>query len=271
MTNEKSTKSLIISSLGNDFPLSLNQVSKEVRKQKNISYQAVFKVMGELVKGRIVDKIDKQYFLNKDWVDGQTKDFSRYYSNYFNINYNQNEIYPESLIQVFKFQSLREMVDFIMQGYVKGLISKTGNVYISVKRLHPLVPTSIISLLKKIATENNIYVACESNGYADKITAKLFKSLGLNTKLGADIPNRNSVCFEDCLLQYYLFFPAEYKKKVHAFSDNVKEKSGMSIIQMTADIFYRKADIYLTLIRDHVVIGDIKTKIQKEFGLAQKI
>jgi len=146
MTNEKSTKSLIISSLGNDFPLSLNQVSKEVRKQKNISYQAVFKVMGELVKGRIVDKIDKQYFLNKDWVDGQTKDFSRYYSNYFNINYNQNEIYPESLIQVFKFQSLREMVDFIMQGYVKGLISKTGNVYISVKRLHPLVPTSIISL-----------------------------------------------------------------------------------------------------------------------------
>ena len=47
--------------------------------------------------------------------------------------------------------------------------------------------------------------------------------------------------------------------------------SGMSIIQMTADIFYRKADIYLTLIRDHVVIGDIKTKIQKEFGLAQKI
>jgi hypothetical protein len=264
--NNYSTKKLIIEILGNQFPLNLNQIVKEIKTKKNLSYQAVHKTIGELIIDNTVKKVEKQYFLNKDWVESQTKSFSKYYSNYFNISYNSNQIDPKAKIQVFRFSSLKDILDFIVETIEKGYLKSSSNkIYISLRRIHPIIPPSLIVAIKKVSKENNIYLICKSDKFTDKWGAKLFRSLGVKVKTGVDIPHQNVACFEECVLQYFLFFDESYKKKVHTFSDNFDGKASIVLLKLTSDIFYKKADMYIILNRYQVFVNDIKETISKEF------
>jgi hypothetical protein len=265
--NNYSTKKLIIEILGNRFPLNLNQIVKEIKTKKNLSYQAVHKAISELCQENTVKKIEKQYFLDKDWVESQTKSFSKYYSNYFNTFYNSNQIDPKAKIQVFRFSSLKEILDFVVDAIQNDHLNKkeSNKIYISLRRIHPIIPPSLIIAIKKLSKENKIYLICKSDKFTDKWGAKFFRTLGVKVKTGVDIPHQNIACFEDCVLQYFLFFDESYKKKVHAFSDKFDGKATINMLKLTTEIFYKKADMYMVLNRYPVFVKDIKETIAKEF------
>lgn len=262
-----STKSLIIYVLREKFPLSLTQLYKEIKQSKKVSYQGVHKAIKELVNDKIVEKLEKMYFLNKEWVKEQTESFSKAYSAYFNIAYNPNQIDERKNIQVFRFTSLKDVLDFILEAYTKGYLNHEGfnKIYVSLRQLPPLIPPSLIQVLKKILKDNEMYIICRADKIADRWAAKFYRSLGVKVKTGVNIPHLNSVCFGDFVLQYYWFYGMDYARKVYAFSDNFKKKSMPSFIKMTTDIFYRKAELYLIINRYPLFVEDIKESIAKEF------
>lgn len=261
---EKSTKSLIKEILGKDFPLTLKQIHNKIIK--NISYQAVHKIIKELIRENIVEKIDKQYFLNKNWVKEQTDSFSKYYSNYFNISYNPNQLDDKSKIQMFRFYTLREVLDFIVNTYVKTKIEDDNNIYVSVRRLHPLIPPTLIQVIKKLQKNNQIYIICKNKAFTDRWAAKLYSSLGVKVKIGVDIPLHNAICVGDSILQYFFFFGEKYKEKVHSFSDKFKDQAAQRLIKLTTDIFYRKAEMYLIINKYPFYKIEMKKRIMEEFG-----
>ncbi|MFC1691306.1 hypothetical protein ACFL0W_03930 [Nanoarchaeota archaeon] len=264
---ENSTKKLIIQILGDRFPLTLKQIYIEIKKEKDISYQAVHKVIKEIVEDGIVDKIEKQYFLNKNWIKQQTKSFSNYYSNYFNIGYNPNQIDESSKIQIFRFTSLKDLTNFLIKSYAKGYFGENEpkKIFLSVRRLLPFVPESIIHFIKKLEKENKICLACRGNTIADKLAAKFFRSLGIEVKTGVVIPHHNSICIGDTVLQYFFFFNEPYRKKLYSFSDKIKKKSGFSLLKMTSDIFHRQTEIYIIVNKHSVLVEDIKQSISDVF------
>lgn len=261
-----STKSLIITALGDRFPLTLKQIHNEIKKNRKISYQAVHKVIKELIKEQIVEKIEKQYFLNKEWIKQQTKSFSKYHFNYFNLNYNPNQISKESKIQIFKFSSIKEIGDFIIDAYAKGYFdTEEKKIYFLVRRILPFFPPSLISFAKKILKQNDIYVLCRSNTIADKWAAKLYRKLGIKIKLGATTPHYNSVCIGDYVIQYFNFINEDYRKKIYSFSEKINKKPPQSLLKLTSDVLYKRTELYLIINRHPVLVNDIKQNIVKEF------
>lgn len=238
-----------------------------MRRKKQLSHQAVHKALRELISNAVVDKIDKNYLLRREWVKEQTRSFSRFYTNYFKISYNPNQIDEKSRIQVFRFNSLKEVIDFIIEAYVKGFLNKEGDdkIYISLRRLHPLIPQSLIQAVKRFSKDNEICVLCKGDSFADRWTARLAGSLGIKVKTGVGIPHQNTICFNDCILQYFLFFDQAYKDRIHAFSDMFKKKTKLQLLKLTTEMFYKKAEMYIVINRYPVFVNDVKESVEKEF------
>ena len=258
---KKSTKSLIIDLLGTNFPLSLTQIYKEIIKTKIISYQAVHKTIKELVEEKILEKFGKQYLLNKEWVHNQTKQFTNHYANYFNLSYNANQIDTNSKIQVFRFSSIKELTDFLIDAYSKDYFKLEGKLYFSVRKLLPFIPQTIIQFIKQVLKNNKICVLCRGNGISDKVAAKFYRALGINVKTGVTLPHYNSALVGNCVMQYFFFFNDSYRTKLYSYSEKIKQKTGFSLMKMTSDIIYKKIEIFIVINRHPVLVSDMKQSL----------
>jgi len=258
------TKDKIISLLKKEFPLSLTQVFKRTNTEKKVTYQGIRKAVNELVNENIIEKVDKQYFLNKEWVKEQTKSFSKAYSHYFNINYNPNQIDDQS-IQVFQFSSLNQTLNFIIEAYSKGHLrnKETNKIYVSLRRLPPLIPPALIQFMKKLQKDNEIHFICKSDRLADRWAAKFFRSLGINVKTGINTPHQNIACFGDFMLQFFFFCPQSYANKIYSFEKEFKKKSQSSFLRLMNDVFHKKAEIYIIKNKYHPFLEDIKKLIKE--------
>jgi hypothetical protein len=264
----KSTKSLVINILGRQFPLTLKQIFNEVKIDRNISYQAVHKAIKELVGEDIIEKIDKQYFLNKCWIEEQTNSFSDFYSNYFSMSYNSNQIDRSNKIQIFRFTSIKDTINFIIEAYTKGCFDLTNNnsIYFSVRKLLPFIPQQLLSFLKELSKKNKINIICKSNTISDKWVAKLYRILNVTVKVGVDIPHYNSMLIGDCVLQYFFFLDDSYRKRLYSYSEKIKKKSSMSLLRMTSDLIYKKTEIYLVLNRHPVLVENFRESVTRKFN-----
>ncbi len=74
-SQKKSTKDSVILLLSHEFPLSANQVYSRLRKQfaLSVSYQAVHKVLTQLLEEKVLVKEGKNYFLSKQWISSIKK------------------------------------------------------------------------------------------------------------------------------------------------------------------------------------------------------
>jgi hypothetical protein len=220
----------------------------------------VHKVLNELLKEKIVDKIEKHYFLNKNWIKEQTDNFSVFYSHYFNTSYNPNQIDINNKIQVFRFTSVKEMLDFMILAYIQGELG-TGELYASVKRLLPFIPHALIPYLKK----STVYILCSGNSIADQWTAKFYRTLGMQIKINAKPRHFNSICFGNCVVQYYFFMNENYRQKLYAFSEKIAMNSSMRLMKMTADLLYKNIEIFLVINRHPLLVEDMKKEIIAQF------
>ncbi len=263
-----STQDQILAVLMKQFPLTLMQISKLVRKEKNVTYQGVRKAVNELVKEDMVENVDKLYFLNKSWVAKQAQLFSRAYTTYFNIGYNPNQIDTQSKIQVFRFSTLQDILTFILESYLKGYLqdNSSGDIYISVRRLPPMIPSSVIQLVKKLQEKNTLYIMCKSDRLADRWAAKFYRSLGIKVKTNVDIPHQNILCFDNFMLQLFCFYPQEHAEKIYSFEEKFEKKSRLSLLKIIDEAFHKKAEIYVVMNRYPVFLQDIKKLVKDVWG-----
>lgn len=67
---EDKVKSLIINILSNEWPLTAKKIYSRVKSEgKNVSYQAVFKALQQLVAKSVVEKKEMDYSLDKTWLE----------------------------------------------------------------------------------------------------------------------------------------------------------------------------------------------------------
>ncbi|MBU0635565.1 hypothetical protein KKE06_00905 [Candidatus Micrarchaeota archaeon] len=67
--DEVKTSGVIQSILGTEWPLGIKQIHEKTKRLgKNCCYQAIFKALRELENKKIVEKNNKKYQLNKEWI-----------------------------------------------------------------------------------------------------------------------------------------------------------------------------------------------------------
>ncbi|MBI2530142.1 MAG: hypothetical protein HYW05_03285 [Candidatus Diapherotrites archaeon] len=69
-SKNKSTKDVIISILSQEWPLSAKKIYNKVIREHglNVSYQAVHKLLLQLLDDKVLEKQENEYSLNKDWI-----------------------------------------------------------------------------------------------------------------------------------------------------------------------------------------------------------
>jgi len=69
-TKKRSVREAIISILSREFPLSIRKIYSKVKKEYNldVTYQAIFKTIKEMLDDNILEKLDKEYRLNINWI-----------------------------------------------------------------------------------------------------------------------------------------------------------------------------------------------------------
>lgn len=84
---DNNTKQEIIQILGGDWPLSAKQIHHRLSKHKEISYQAAFKALQELILDKVIDKENRGYKLSHQWI----KDLSKF-SLDLDLRYNDHSL-----------------------------------------------------------------------------------------------------------------------------------------------------------------------------------
>lgn len=81
---KRNVRETIISILSNEFPLNIRKIYNKVKKEHNlnVSYQAVFKIIKEMVDDRILEKIEREYKLNIKWIKEVENELNMIKKNY---------------------------------------------------------------------------------------------------------------------------------------------------------------------------------------------
>lgn len=84
-TKKRNTREAIIQILSNEFPLTIKKVYNHVKKEYklDITYQAVFKLINEMLEDGILEKSDREYKLNLVWISSVHSEVAKIESNYF--------------------------------------------------------------------------------------------------------------------------------------------------------------------------------------------
>lgn len=78
--NNSKTRDLVISLLASSLPLSCRQITNIIQRMRNqpISFQAVHKLVKQLIEEKILLKENNKYLLNPGWVTTVKSFFSEY-------------------------------------------------------------------------------------------------------------------------------------------------------------------------------------------------
>jgi hypothetical protein len=109
-TEQLTTKELILSVLTKKWPLSAKEIYSRVSKhsKKEITYQAIHKVLTELESQKILEKKGRNYSLNIEWLEKQINELSQVKQKYTGkvreIIVNKHSSTP----QIYKFETLSD-------------------------------------------------------------------------------------------------------------------------------------------------------------------
>ena len=101
-TKKRNVRETILSVLSAEFPLSIKKIFNKVKKEHNldVTYQAVFKIINELLEDNVLEKTDKEYKLNMLWIKDLENELNVIKKNYMgesNLQINEGRDFNESV------------------------------------------------------------------------------------------------------------------------------------------------------------------------------
>lgn len=228
-----STKQKIISTLGEEWPLTAKQIYNSFRKihSTKITYQAVHKMLKELAEEMVISKSDSKYSLSKDWVENIKQFGAALHKRYFEAdNINIKKLLQEGSINL-RFKTPMQMGRFTVE-FMKEL-KENPSTPIAFKWFHawPLVGFSDEEMkeLKRIFSSGPLYIAHKHETPIDKISLEAFAGFG------AKIIRKNLKIDQDAMAvgDYVLHVHFDPKKKLewHKMCMKTNESNRFNLLQ----------------------------------------
>jgi len=262
--NESSVKEIIIEILSEKHPLSIKEIHNIIKKdyRKNISYQAVYKAIHELIDKKIISKKEKVYSLNSYYIEKLNALVSK-----LNFNYKkEKDIFKELSEKNFiirKLNSQYEMAFFILE------ILKTAKKKEILTLVWPVVwPTltipEIFLSLKEIGKKIKSYCVCSSNCFLDGRFAKYWENLGMNLKLGVKIESMFEIfVLRDLVILIYQ--PPDVRVRKHRYLSILKKMTLMEKDKIFLEVLKEKTEIYAFIIKNQLFADKLRQEIMNYF------
>jgi len=228
---DQTTKSKIMSILAYKFPLSVNDLKKQIKKNysKNVSYQGIHKILIELMEQEVVVKRNKEYLLNIDWLKNINVFSKKIWENYSKVNmYSVNlvkELKNEGDNLTLEFNTIRELDRFLldfMESFDSVLNEDDKIVMHYTHNWWALVyGYKEYEINNKPLTKNRFYCICGSDLPIDKWCCDFENNIGMNVKYSNNATlNWHLNIFGDFVIQFHM--DKKISKKLHNYFENTK-------------------------------------------------
>lgn len=203
-----SSKDLVVQILSREWPLTAKQIyNKLVRESgKSVSYQAVHKIVLQLVSDGVLLKEGKGYCLSELWIKDLKKSASLLEEKYSKQkSYDFTELLRKDCV-VYDFNGILELARFLI-----GILLKLPN---SENKPNVFLTTFVYSIvglkdedyaeLKESFAKTPTYVFCAENNFVDRMFAKTLKEYGAKE---AYLGGKSFFCFTRCNCCWRLCLP----------------------------------------------------------------
>jgi hypothetical protein len=274
---EKATsKDYVMTILGYDWPLSVKKIFNLIKKRHghNVTYQAVFKAVGELSRDGVVEKKKEGYQLNLKWL----KDLHSYTevieTNYYTKDRLKliegiKDAKKEGSINILTFETFFDVEKYLYYLQKHYILVSKGKEIVCVHHSHEWRPLFYLRaeynwMRKLLSLGHKTYVLCAGNALIDKWCSDFYKSIGCNIKLGV---NCASTCellvFGEMVIQVYL--PSTLREEMDREFAKTKDMNSINLKELAENIFEKKTDIKVIINSDKEIAEQIRKETVKQF------
>ena len=185
----KTTKDAVISVLAEKWPLTAKEIYNRVKRESNttVSYQAIHKLLNQLIEEKIIVKEGMGYLLNKDWIKN-LKNFSSSLEELYIRNFGANalkELEEKGTVNLTVYGIL-ETARFIIEGLANlPNKDKKPNLFLW-RNVYSIVGLKDVDYdgLAKMFSENKWHALASEDSLVDKMFADTLSKYGVKIKTG---------------------------------------------------------------------------------------
>jgi predicted transcriptional regulator len=256
------SKDLILSVLTQEWPLSAKEIFLKVQKEssKEVSYQAIHKLLNLLVDEKVILKNENKYLINCSWVSSQNELLLKLSKNLL------EGAVVSPLNQELVFNSIYECDTFLAN--LKSILNPGKDDELALIWYHFWIPLffskNTYRTMKEILTGSKFYAITPNNSPIDKWCADFWGKLGINKKVGVkDVPNISMLIFGDLILQ--VFYPVEIKKALDEVYNSTDDPSKLDIDNFFTTVFEKKTRIPVLISKNKEVADELMKQIKANF------
>lgn len=276
--NQKATtKDYVISLLSHDWPLTAKKLYNLMKKRysHNVTYQAVYKVLQELLKQEIIKKTEQGYEINLYWLKEvhsftEIVETNYYTKNRLRLIEGVKDARKEGNINILTFETLFDVekyLYYLQKNYIQGSNKKEA---ICVHHNYEWRPLFYLraeyNWIRKISDKGcRTYILCANNTAIDQWSASFYKSLGCKVKTKV---NCASTCelmvFGNFVIQVYI--PSLLKSSFDKYFIKIKKIEDINYNKLVEDIFEKKTEIQVVINKDKNIAEQIKEETLRNFS-----
>ena len=258
--NEKnsSTKTLIISILGSEWPLSTKTIHNKIKREfgKSISNQALHKALKQLLQEKIIEKHDSNYLLNEQWLSNQKIFLDNILSKY-------SGKLPEYLY----FNSIAELDEFLIDSAWKIIESMNSKPLLISHWNHYWIPLFSSKEVYKKAIEltekSEAFHLTKGNTVLDKWCESFWRKKNQeNLLLGVNVASTNDLMvLNDLMIE--VFYPIDLLKEIDDFYSQTKKVNAKTLDKFYEKVFLKKSKILIRITKNKEIAESIleRTKL----------
>lgn len=257
---QKSTKDQIINILARRYPLKTKAIYFSIKKEyaNSVTYQAVHKLLKELVDESVLTKEDLSYKINPGWLKSVSNFLSfveQSYKNQKSLVPGPSKVTQIGEIKVMEFESLADLDMFFIDYEEKfHRKQKEGIVLWAAKHYHwPFAYSKKMFDVQETKKEKkNSYKIFRSSTQLDKWSMNFYKQLGVNVTF-----DKNSAQKGDIAVYGPDILEIKYSKELVTAIDNFfnknKDFDRINLLGFFKDILNKKIKIEVTLQRNSYI------------------
>jgi len=256
----KSVKDKIIITLGYIWPLKAKEILSYIKGNfnANVTYQAVYKSINELMEGGVIVKTGGGFTLNKSWVSS-LKEYMIHVDQSYKTDNPKKEITNSEQIIVDSIYDFYMHVLSILEKLAKDkYATSVPSVFRALHAWNPLiVDKNEFSRTVKAIPNYKIYTIVSANTPLDRALARYWKSVGVyfQTNISLLITN-DVVVIGDYVIQ--IIYPSELISFLDKFFKETKTIEEMDIIKIQKDIYYKKMPIPVITVKNRTLADELR-------------
>jgi hypothetical protein len=259
MLSGDSSKNVVVGVLFEEWPLSAKEIFNRVSKlsSKEISYQAIHKIILSLLDEGTISKIENKYLIDINWVKKNQLLFSSLEKMLSeNNSFVQQSIF-ETVYEVDKF--LVKLCSFLDLKEGEGMVLQWVHFWI------PLFSENeIYKKLKDNIAKSNFYSITPNDSPIDEWCVDFWKKIGLKGRSGIDFGfDLSFLVYKDLIVQ--VFYPTEIKNKIDSVYKSTKDPLKLDINNFFNTIFEQKTRIPVLISKNKEVADELRDRIKSYF------